>query len=752
MQRGFLLSPQQRQKTSNPRRSTSVAPQCEPKENAEGPKQKRRVATRSSDLLKIENNHHDALSLFQLDEGDHDECDGSIKSERLDKEAAINHEIISNAQAIQPLVIPSATISSGSRKDVQRDAKRPMIVEIGGSHDVTSNEKNSDLNTKPLLVEVSTSAPSKEQTKTTTCSLDKVTVADEHPKDDVAIHQTGQDIQLFVNGLSLLLSRLYRDAKYNDQRHGLKHDDKSFFHGTYMNITTEMEMKSFITKHFNIEKESKCETNMEIALIKAKIGELLKYVLEPIVQDYSANSTSIHTKKRNLSTTSNWNSPPLAAGLCLLAYSNQKALVYDSLKITLLDSITSDKGQPDDDNNKQKKMLVLGAIYLLRCWIRCMSVKLTSMEAQLESNSDKNVTVDSNAGLLDMESASESLLLLFLPVLEKIVSGDSRRTVSVLAAIDACFEMIEFSARVTAFLQAEKVPLSSSTPICTLEHTNTLARILVWKNSLSITDRLLVTKQNWVLRATALNNQDKHDNKDSSTAKSKCLSVIVDDWREMIKLSKRRFFDYLVEIECPNDKIHLHDGADFESFFFFIWNMAGTKIKTTSKSKHHTLGTEAILRIGGIAQSLCHNQECTSGYDNAGSLSDFGGLVGAEDLVWSLQEVVRLRCNSEASNNLLSLTARERSTIRSFTSWLPKRKKNMTLLSSSGLNEEVIGTLLSFLRLDSKPCVNMSLASMCVHDEQTMPFKYNNVISPYLTSPSPALCYGNGHQFWTLMK
>ena len=700
---------------SKARRSTSATPQCQSRKNTEAPKQRRRVVTTSSDLLDLENNRDDIMSPFQLDNGHDNECNDSLKGRRA-VQAELDDVIISDASITQPLIVPSANLSPGRRDDKQHHTERPLIVEVGDSN-ISSNVKNTSLNTKPLLVEVSTSTPSNQQRSTNpTCSLDRVRTADRHLRDDVTTQNMPmeKDVQHFVNELSLLLSSLRRIAKHNDQSCGPKLDDRSFFNDMYMNITTEMEVKSFIIKHFHIEQEPGCKTDIEPGCktdMEAKVGELLIHILESIVQDYSAKSTSICKKVASRSTALSWNSPHLAVGLCLLAYSDQHAFVYGSLNNILLDSITtSNKVQPNNaECNSQKKVLALGVIYLLRCWIRCMSVKLTSLELQLESNSEENVSIDPGAGLLDMKSASESLLMIILPMLEKIVSSDVKRTVFALAAIDACFEMIEFLARITVLLQATEKPLSTSTTNCNFE-----AWMLIWRSNLAIIDRLLVVKQNWVSRGTKSNNDDKQDNKDSSIAKSKSSSVVVDDWREMLMLSKRSFFDYLLENKCMHDEIQvqLHDGADFVSFLSLLWNLAGIQIKNTPRNKDKSLSIESISRVGGFAQSLCHDQECTVGHVGAGPLSDYGGALGAEDLVWSLQEAVRLRCNLEAHNKSWSVKARERSTIRSFISWVSKRKKNIISLSRLDINEEVFGALISYLRLDSKACVKMSLAAM----------------------------------------
>jgi hypothetical protein len=240
--------------------------------------------------------------------------------------------------------------------------------------------------------------------------------------------------------------------------------------------------------------------------------------------------------------------------------------------------------------------------------------------------------------------------------------------------------------------------------------------MVIWGHALSHIDRLLVIKQEWASASKRDCNVEREGDHDSSAARSKCMNAVMDDWRDVLKSSKRTFFDYFVGRE---NNSQLYEGADLTAGLGLIWNLSGTKVQKKQSRDHEMTAEVAVLRVGGIAQSLCQHQECTNCYI-AGSIVDYSGDVNVADLVSALEGAIQMSFKSDNDTCFAvscTIQIHQISAIRAFVSWLGKCKKNLRELTKastcdSDLIDKAVSILMSCLRLESKVCVNMSLAAL----------------------------------------
>eukprot|EP00804_Cyclotella_cryptica_P029372 CCRYP_013314-RA/>CCRYP_013314-RA protein AED:0.08 eAED:0.08 QI:95/1/1/1/0.33/0.25/4/3020/1551 len=769
MKRGFLLPPPKKSRQST--KACPSLPQCKVSDGDALKPQRRRVVTTSSDLLQLETAERDSSELFQVlhagnysDGSDEHDCVSTTIDEfpsTFPIDDSCHNSLLDDwvlSSSSRPIVVPSSSANKPlpSRQESAVKSTRTLIVEVANSTgpnqgkngdpagELASNAADGahfELNRgSPCKVAWNDSERSEHIEERCKCQvIDDSPNRDTHePQLQHQFHE--KDRLLLANDLSLLLSRLRRCTKYNDKRR-IQHRTVGFegvFDGMYMSQEAEIQVKEFVAKHFltvhpgaepttstRVEQGTPSETALTI---HSKLTELWSNILGPIAQDYSAKSSSPSLKTKNNRSTSSWISPSLAVGLGILAYSNDTALVYDCLESTLLAAAklirTSWKVTEKDNDatekieqieNKQKKIFALGAIYLLRCWIRSLGVKLSQWEVKLEStlDDDESTQKDGMTGVSDFYSKIEISLLKILSALEMIVSSDTRRTVLALAAMDACFELVEISARTTVLLQICQGSATPSTPVASDFELQEISECLyLWKDILPIIDKLLIVKQGWISaehNCAKIDIRENRDDHDLWVSRSTCLKVVLDDWKAVSKTSKRHFFDYIAGKERCLDKVQLHDGADLAAGLTLIWNLAGIKVHRTRTHEDNS----CTSRVGGIAQSLCQNQECTIGYA-AGSFYDCGGDADVADLVLPLQEAIHRTSPSSAS---WIVKVHQRLVIRALVSWLSKSKRNSRgLLKTSKdhpqLIEKMTGVILRCLCLESNPCVNMSLAAL----------------------------------------
>lgn len=668
MKRGFLLSPPKKSRNSTKTLNVpSSLPQCQSSNDEEAPNQpQRRVVTTSSDLLDL-NNGNGASSLFQL----------------------VGEQ--SNITCVLPASIVDANRKPPSDSRVRKNcgAQTPLITEVDTTANF-NNQQNYQVHTaKPLVLEVNESLmPNHQSAGDVACTADNDDretpsghgfISQYVPKPQQ--NESEGDILLFANELSLLLTRLHRQMMSKNRMHKFKQNDEYFFNGMYMNIKTEMEVKSFIEKHFILS-----------SAIRSKLAELMRQILEPIAQDYSGHIALQQKKRKSLpKTTTYWNSPSLAVGLGILAYFKQNDLIYACLEDSLLGAVNAISEQLNIDYRKHKKTVALGAVYLLRCWVRTLCVHLSRLELFEPSSNDTSFDININA--FDAQFNSCVILSKILPALETIIVSEAKRTVLTTAAMDGCFEVLELSARLTV-----------------LQQSSILSLMILWRDFLPAFDRLLVVKQEWVTQSSNCRKKDecgKHEA--AATSRSKCSTAILKDWRELLNVSKGFFDDFLLKDKCTNGHVQNRDNCDL------LINLAGSVIQNKkSQSDHASMeGEVVILRVGGIAQSLCHHQECTIGFVTC-SCIDHGGNGDVPDLTVLLKKSIQQRTGQKSASSCECSSVGWKIAIRAIVSWLAKSKlDSKTSEIEPDLVEQAMDMFLSFLQLDSNPCCDDSIiASM----------------------------------------
>ena len=526
---------------------------------------------------------------------------------------------------------------------------------------------------------------------------------------------TPNDIQQYTNTVSIFLSKLGRSihssSNTNHPNNSQQHDETRDISviiglGTVVNTRTEALVQSFMTRHYLSGTTTKRELLDNV---------LWKMILEPIAQDYTMfiQSRNYRTNKKRSSSRSTTNciSPSLTLGLGMLQFHTPMGVAYDSL-LRLLQRLvlpphmemSNNAGSNQDSQLKEQKILALGAIYLLRCRIRCINLSLTHLETGFVVVVDASHS-DSPKGsrrrqttLNTLEPELEILLSKLLPCLESIVSGSSAsstngQTVLNSAAADACFELIEISSRFA--LCHQRLPNNPSGTNNEAENVITDS-MTIWNGVLPCIGRLLMTKQRWIM---------------SSAMSDRCATAVIIDWIDVLTSAKRLYFDYLV-----GDG--LLEGCDCSAAMNLFVNLSGILMRRADEEDDSTKMT--YLRVGGIVQSLCQHKECIFG-----SISS--PIYGSDiDVVSLLQESskltddIRARNKDSTSVDTFTIINHQRAAVRAFASWISSSTKAIRILTESKRNTEAdvdlldssMGSLILMLRSESKQCVDLCIASL----------------------------------------
>jgi hypothetical protein len=497
----------------------------------------------------------------------------------------------------------------------------------------------------------------------------------------------------FTNAVSILLSKLGRSIQSNAHHKNSHPDncrDRSVIGvGTIVNTLTETMIQSFVKKHLS--------STFEL------LNNIWSLILDEIAQEYTEFIQS-RKKKRSRS---NSISPSLTLGLGMLGFLSLREEVYESLVRQLVLIETSQGGCSQDTHGRQKgqekqlKVLALGAVYLLRCRIRCINISLTNLELDMVDSSHSDIQERIRQLWNDIEPEIGMLLSKILPSLESIVNGNasSGQTVLTSATADTCFELIEISSRSSMYHQRFLGTTSS-------EMTDLMKK---WKSALPLIERLLATKQRWIKSSPS--SDQANGNLENASSRTTCADAVLIDWFDVIKSSKRLYFDYLVSGG-------LLEGYDHSSTSILFVNLSGILLRKADMGE----STEATyFRVGGIAQSLCQHKECIFGSITSpvyGSDSDVVSLL--QDSSKLTDDILDARRTNSTSTDAFTKMNHQRAVVRAFTSWISSGNKALRILTKSNKNPEAdvdlldlsMVSLVMILRSESKQCVDLSIASL----------------------------------------
>lgn len=240
------------------------------------------------------------------------------------------------------------------------------------------------------------------------------------PNNDTAA--TEMDSFAFASQVSQLLSRLRRALKSND--HSKRKDvTNNSLNGVrqFMNQKSEKLVKAFVEKHICIDASAEQELRLQ---------QLWRTILQQIAQE-----SSVSNKKKNRPTYSV--SSQLALGIGILEFSKPIGVALKSIA-SLLSSLASSIVEPngcDEEKEKRHKIEAIGAILLVQCHFRCMSIDTSEEETAI--NGFDRVRIEASI-----------LLNKIIPALQSIVTSGQKRTYLSSTALDAFFELIEIIPRV----------------------------------------------------------------------------------------------------------------------------------------------------------------------------------------------------------------------------------------------------------------------------------------------------------------
>ena len=600
-------------------------------------------------------------------------------------------EPYSSASSLPSIILPSSTQCTSKEH-------KPLIVEMDDTPMIRGAITNadSDCAIENEVEEVKPIRPQQHLADTDSgCDFGEAVVP-----------TTPKDSRQFINNVSILLSKLGRAIQSKSNHHkNSQHDSNRgtlvIGIGTIINTSTETLIRSFAERHLR----GTCELLLD---------NIWQIILEPIAQDYTEFIQS-RNKSKKRSRSSNI-SPSLALGLGVLEFVKPTVMAYDSLvrHLLFIETVEACSNQDTQDRQgqwKHKKILALGAVYLLRCRIRCISISLTNLEKGFAVDSSHSDTEQGTIQTLNnLEPELGILLSKILPSLESFVNGNSAsinaigQTVLTSAAADACFELIEIS---SIFVMCHhRLQVSISTGINYVFSTDSMK---TWNGALPLIERLLAVKQRWISSSAMSNQSASKMEMNSCSSRSICATAVVDDWLDVIKSAKRLYFDYLVEDG-------LLEGYNFSAGLTLFFNLSGILLRKTCASDSLE---NLYLRLGGIAQSLCHHKECILS-------SIISPVYGSDsDVVTFLQESSRWT-DSKRGVNENSLTAvdefarinHQRVAVRAFASWISSGGKAIRILKKSNQNldadflDSSMVSLVMMLRSESNKCVDLSIAAL----------------------------------------
>ena len=764
MKRGFLLAGGSSDNNiENDNKKSQNLPQCKPEEtpiisyrisaSEQAIQPKKRISTISTALLDFEKSHneHDiddrrnqqsepvVSSLLRLiedepddpKEGNPPECDNNlVPSDEHNDKPSLDSWINQPSSSQPSLIIPSSSLLGPQRKPFVAKSGKPLIVEV---------------DTPPLLQEVANSSKHSLDSSNESpdprrfehpLNISSYGIESTSPKiisDTNAELQNGTAIEThvpplkdslqFANDVSLLLAQLCHSI-HSKRRSTRESPNKDYVVGVGMFIDKKStkQIKSFITKHLS--------RRLGADYVRyAILDNLWKMILEPIAQDYSE---SIQSRKKKKNTSKAFISPPLGFGLGVVDFIEPAGVAYKSLAKRLSDAAHANKSsnipQKEDKEkiedsesdkerrNKQLKILALGAVYLLRCRIRCIGVTMTNLENGIDLSNASYSDDDEGIGavLKDLQSEIRILLSKILPTLESIVRSDAKegRTILVSSAADACFELIETSSRAVVLQHMLQVRTTKGNKYDKDFNWSTPKSMQIWRDTLPLIERLLAVKQGWVSRSTTT------ERISNGPSRVKCAVAVLDDWLDVVKTSKRFFFNLFVGDDWRDER------ADFTEGLNLFWNLSGISLKRVENADSLK---SSCFRVGGMAQSLCQRQECAFGSSVNAFLHDLGGGVEAEDLVLLIQksakftDSIRTAIKTAQSPEAWTKANHQRAAIRAFASWLFRVTKAIRTLTKKDKRTDgdgidflgsAMGSLVVLLRSESKQCVDISVATL----------------------------------------
>ena len=635
-----------------------------------------------------------------------------------------------------------------------RPGARRMIVELvdrggGGERISPVGEKadDGDDDSDRVVVTPTPAAPAPSPPERRRILLALHDDGDEDDDDDN--DDDDNDLARFANDASLALARLRGRVGAPDECGGGG--------GNGGRMKAEATVRSFAARHFP--DASSLSPMRRRRRLRRRLDVLWGATLGPIAVDCyqrRAGGKKGGTKEGR----SGKSSPALALASGVIEYlaafppgrgaGPEVAAAYECLADALSDAsrfAAPREGGDDDEGNARDrdggglgdrpKISALGAVCLVRCRIRRIGAALTKLECRgggsgcggtlTAGSSPPPFVGPSRAGDdcgegtgagsskarndYDYDRARGELDTLLATVSSPLGDiatndgdGERGRTVLRSAASDAFFELVEMSSRALVHERSGLRPWRDDV-------TDT---VRIWKDVLQLVERVLAVNRRW---ASTDEGGERCRSSDGGI-RLKCAKAVFTDWSDVVRTSRRLFFDRFV----GND---LRDvGADHSAESDLFWNLSG--ISLTCPGRGDSL-EGAIFRVGGISQSLCHDRECVLSAP-IGSLSrDKGGSnVRAEDLVSSLREAAgltegirRARRNAKLSEMWMKEN-HQRAAVRAFASWISMGSKAIRVLTKNkkcpenefDLLDDSMSSLVMLLRSESKQCVAMSIATL----------------------------------------
>lgn len=545
----------------------------------------------------------------------------------------------------------------------------------------------------------------------------------------------------FANEVHVFLSKLRRSLKKKSKSisddHALSANEMRAKIEVFMNKDSVLLVQIFIKNHFGSQlsdRSSTGESNSSmLRSCQSKVEQLWGIILESAAQDYTTMNKK--RQKTTISTTSS----PIALGLGILEFlgpgmglKSLEPVISSSISQSciLKPGVSEDSKNHETEHGKYHKILALGGIYIIKCWIRCIDVTLIELETEWKSNNDNHIANLALQSKLNGLMQEHSVLIgSMVPTLERIAttttSFDNRRSILMTAAEDASFEAIEVSARFFVLFQIiQSLHCQSEKSGKDSMQAEMQQLMMHWRDVLPSIERLLVARRHLISKQKAENLCDSvyHD-------KIMCATSVLNDWLNLIKFSKLHFFDYIVVGNCGENIASLHEGADFNVCMNLFSNLAGVQSyqpssldDLESNQTQSKLSSVCAYRIGGIAYCLSRNRG-NNLYRCNNSLYVAIGDAGINHLILLLLDAKKsteFSRNTENKAEAWKHLIHERVIVRAFNAWLSKQGKTEIISlgtktrpgSSLKLVDEAFSYCTELIRSESKPCIDLSLAAM----------------------------------------
>ncbi len=351
----------------------------------------------------------------------------------------------------------------------------PALINFIASS-VESNEHRDDeiSNGKqpPIMVEIDDGPVTviEERTVDDVGRVDSANDADVCRKENAANANDTAAIELdsfaFASEVSQVLSSLRRALKSNDQFRRKDETNNSLIGvRQVMNQKSEKLVKAFVEKHI-ICIDASAEKEL-------RLQQIWRTVLQQIAQESPKKK-----KKRSAYSVSS----QFALGIGILMFSKPIGVALESIA-GVLSNLASSIVAPiscDEEKEKRHKIETIGAILLVQCHFRCMSIE-TSEEETVINEFDR------------IRIEASTLLNKIIPALQSIVVNGQKRTYLTSTASDAFFELIEIIPR----LQSIGFHSSIASPQ------------VIWKDILPRIEEMIDVKRLWTTKNEGATTSEK---------------------------------------------------------------------------------------------------------------------------------------------------------------------------------------------------------------------------------------------------